>query len=477
MDDGRRPGQEQKGARRPPVEDAGGRIAALLKLPSASSRSMVPPTACARRRPGKGRYPRQVPRSDAAASPEGQEPDHEQRQQTGKNDTVEGHSARYCNGGTAAAVTVRSPGAGRALDCSRPATAVFWGAIGAALAVAAFLLQDAPNWASALRVGSRNPLRHQIERELGPITVATPTGHDGQLYYLIARDPFGRGPTVDALIQFDTPRYRYRRILFPLLAGGFGQFSPRTTLLGMITCTILGMALTAIGIADLAFMLRIRGESVLLATFNLGAIVSVMLLTVDVMALGLSLIGVALLVRPAGGRCPGGPRAVRAHQGDVSARAVRARRVAMARARPSHRRRPPAGARGTAPLLESLVDVRDPWHSRTRPARCTDAGAGSKCVGLAQPGRLVGIQLVFAVYTLVSFALASVMLAAGRHSMLRWVVAAWLALACVTGAGVWGIPTNVARAFAMLWPLAVLLLFGARPGVASGSAGFGRARA
>jgi hypothetical protein len=152
---------------------------------------------------------------------------------------------------------MRSPRSADALDCSRLGTALFWGVIGAALALASYVVQGAPNAASLLRVGSTNPLRQQIERELGPITSPDAIGHDGQLYYLIARDPFASGGTVAALASFDVnpPRYRYRRILFPLVAGGLGRFSPRTTLFGMIILAIVGMSLTALATADIAFTL------------------------------------------------------------------------------------------------------------------------------------------------------------------------------------------------------------------------------
>src|SRR5215207_292603 len=107
-----------------------------------------------------------------------------------------------------------------ALDCSRPGTACFWCALGVLFALIAMVGQGMPTWASLLRVGSGNPALKTITDELGPIMLPDRTGHDGQIYYLIARDPFARGATVSTLSTFDTnpPRYRYRRILFPLLA-------------------------------------------------------------------------------------------------------------------------------------------------------------------------------------------------------------------------------------------------------------------
>jgi hypothetical protein len=356
-----------------------------------------------------------------------------------------------------------------ALDCSRPATALFWGVMGAALALAACLAQGSPNSASLLRVGSNNPLRVQIERELGPLAVTDPTGHDGQLYYLVARDPFATGATVSALIAFDTPRYRYRRILLPLLAGGFGQFSPRATLFGMILCTVIGMALTVIAIADLAYQFDAPGGSVFLGALNLGAIVSVMLVTVDVLALGLSLIAVALLVR------------------QRFSWAVLA--FALATLTKETYLLVPIGLAGwqwrqqrivrTAVLLFAPALPLVAWSiwltfvipGIPEPALLSRPMVGviSSLTSWIKGGRLDPIQGAFALYTAVSFMLAFVMLFAGRSTTLKWAAAPWLVLACFTGPGVWGIPSNIGRAFSILWPLGILLLFAGRASARSAS--------
>ena len=353
---------------------------------------------------------------------------------------------------------MKPPAASGALDCSRVASALFWGCLGGALALSALMIQDAPNWASVLRVGSSNPLRHQIERELGPVTTATTTGHDGQLYYLIARDPFATGSTVEALIAFDTPRYRYRRILFPLLAGGFGQFSPKLTLFGMIFLTAVGMALTSIGVAELAFRLRTTGTPVLIGILNLGAIVSVMLLTVDVLALGLALVGVALLGRRHLGwalLC----FALAALTKETSLLVPWALSAWECR----ERNRSWAAALLVVPtlplacwslwLILAIPGIPEPgllaWPLQ---------GVFASVPTWSESGRLKGIQGIFALYTAASFLLAIGMVVVGRHTMIRWLLAFWLVLACFTGVGVWGIPTNIARAFSILWPLGILLL-------------------
>ena len=188
---------------------------------------------------------------------------------------------------------------GSALDCSRLRPCVFWFSIGLLLGLAAMRGQGAPNWASLLRVGSSNPFIGQIQRELGPVHPPDPVGHDGQLFFLIARDPVNAFGTAQRLAEFDNnpPRYRYRRILYPLLAGGFGQFNGRVTLAGMILLTAVGLGLTAVAIADLAHSLNLSGGVVFAGILNLGALISAMLLTADALALGLALGGLALVCR------------------------------------------------------------------------------------------------------------------------------------------------------------------------------------
>ena len=354
-----------------------------------------------------------------------------------------------------------TPHAGRqALDCSRPGTALFWGLLGALLGLTACLVQGAPNWASMLRVGLDNPLRERIVGELGPITSASRTGHDGQLYYSIARDPFATGPTVEALLTFDIPRYRYRRILVPLVAGGFGRFSPKVTLFSIVFWTIFGMSLMTIGIADLAYKFDLPGGSVFLAVANLGAIVSVMLLTPDVIALGLSLVGVSLVVR----------RRIRWALAVLAMAALTKETyllVPLALAAWHWRQHDRRLAIALAAVPTLPLAIWSVWLWFVIPEIPQDAAVLGlpmqamilKLGNWMQPGTLDAVQMAFAIYSIGSFGLAAGLLFTRRIPVLRWVMAPWLILAAFAGAAVWAIPTNVGRAFSILWPLAVLLLF------------------
>ena len=347
------------------------------------------------------------------------------------------------------------------LDCSRLANALFWCAVGSALALTLMFGQGARNWASMLRVGSTNPARAMIEAELGPIVSPDPIGHDGQLYYLMARDPFARGRAVAILSSFDTnpPRYRYRRILFPLLAGGLGQFGGRTTLFGMTALVVLGVGLATVALADIAFHLRLSGGAVFLAAVNVGALVSAMILTADTLALGLALSSIALAFR----RQLAWALAVLALAG-LTKEVYLLTSLSLACWLGRERRWKAALAMAIIPFVPVLLWSAWVWSI------VPDVQKSAPLVGWPLMGLIKGvarwpelhgdnpIQQVMGIYAGISFAVMLMMLMIGHNTLLRWVGLPWVALAvCSTNYAVWDIPNNVARAFAIVWPIGMLL--------------------
>lgn len=346
-----------------------------------------------------------------------------------------------------------------ALDCSRLAPCGFWFSVGLLLGVFVIAAQGAPNAASLLRVGSRNPLIAQIEHELGSLHPRDATGHDGQLFFLIARDPLNTFGTAQRLAEFDNnpPRYRYRRILYPLLAGGFGLFTGRQTLVGMIVLTVVGLGLSAVATADLAHGLNVRGGVVLIAILNLGALLSAMLLTSDALALGLALVGLALIAR----RRTGG--AVVAFALAVLTKEVYAV-VPLAVAAVNMWRRCSRDALLVATSLLPCVA----WTAWVW-ARVPYVPVTANNLGVPFGGVLESVplwpslyaanraQMAAGVLAIFVFLLAMTLSLIGRNTLLRSTVVAWLAVAFVSTSLVWSIPTNVVRAFAVLWPLSWLL--------------------
>jgi hypothetical protein len=347
------------------------------------------------------------------------------------------------------------------MDCSRPAASLFWLVVGAALALVA-MRSAGQNWPSLLRVGSESPAKQRIERELGPIVSPDRRGHDGQLYYLIARDPFGAGSTVGILRAFDTnpPRYRYRRILFPLLAGGFGRFGGRTTLWGMIFLVALGMGLAVVAIADLSFKVGAPHGAAWLGIANMGALMAAMMLTADMLALGLALAGAALILR-------------RRLAWAIGAFALAGLTkeiyllvpVSVGAFEWWQRRRAAAVTVACCPVIPVVLWAG--WVSTVIPDMPMQiAPFGLPLVGVfhsvstwlprhwSNPG-----ELMFAAYVAVSFIAGGVAIAMGRRHVFGWILGPWIIVAlCSTERAVWDIPSNVARQFAILWPLSILLL-------------------
>ncbi|HJR59046.1 MAG TPA: hypothetical protein VJ813_06610 [Vicinamibacterales bacterium] len=338
---------------------------------------------------------------------------------------------------------------------------MFWFVAGAAFTLMAMNAQGGGTWASLLRVGSDNPALGRLQSELGPIVTPDRTGHDGQLYYLIARDPFAEATTPGDLAGFDNngPRYRYRRILFPLLAGGFGQFGGKVTLAGMISLVVFGMGLATVAVADVASQLRLRGGAALLAAFNVGALISAMILTADALALGLAMSGVALSIRRKFGL------AIAAFGLAALTKEVYVLvPLSVAAWQLSERRPRVAAAVAIIPLLPLLAWSIWVWVfipetvEETRHFGPPLSGILTSAVHWKQRLGRNYVQLFLAGYALLSLLVAIAMLAVGHSRPMRWVAAPWVLTALCSTAAVWKVPGNAARGFSILWPVGMLLL-------------------
>jgi hypothetical protein len=336
---------------------------------------------------------------------------------------------------------------------------LFWFAVGAVLALAVLTGYAGVNWTSLLRVGSTNPLLDRIEGDLGAVLPRDPIGHDGQIYYMIARDPLGRRGTPDAIGTLDPngPRYRYRRILLPLLAGGFGQFGGWATLSATVLILSFSMGLMAVAIADLCFLLHLRDVAVLPAIVNVGALMSLLFLTADVLALALALGGCVLVLRGRTGW-------------SIAALALAALAkevyivVAWSIAAWMRQSRDPRTAAATAVLPALPVLAWSAWlWTAFSPAQGNFSNLGVPLVGILEATPLWlresnPVEIFLIASTLTAFLVGALMVVMGRSALLRWLIVPWLALGCLGTVAVWGRPNNAARAFAIVWPLSVLLL-------------------
>ena len=80
------------------------------------------------------------------------------------------------------------------------------------------------------------------EERLGDVFLRGGLGHDGKFYFVQANDPWVAEPEVNASV-LDRPLYRSQRMLYPVLAGGFGVLEPATIVWGLIAVNVLMMGL------------------------------------------------------------------------------------------------------------------------------------------------------------------------------------------------------------------------------------------
>jgi hypothetical protein len=343
-------------------------------------------------------------------------------------------------------------------DCSKLTTALFWLTTATAAALSVLLTLAGGEPTRLLQVGSANPLVPQMRRDLGHVVTSQDAiGHDGQYNYFMARDPLGTGLITTAMTN--GPRYRYRRILLPLLAGGFGQFSARWTLAALYALTAFGIGLATAATADLAFQWHVPRRAALAAMVNGGAFIGSVLLTSEPFALGLALTGLALFLR---GRQVTGAVTLAAATLTKETYAL----VPLALAAWSWRnQRMTSTTWGLASLIP--LALWSAWITTRFPGSSTAGNIGIPLVGVVQ-----GIHAWITVETQTIESFLSILVIASligavtvivrRQGVIRYLLVPWLVLAMCSTLMVWGKANNLVRAFAILWPLAVLGLAAAR---------------
>lgn len=307
------------------------------------------------------------------------------------------------------------------------------------------------DWTGLINTGETSNLRALIEAELGPVQTVERAGHDGQFSYLIARDLLGRGEAPDL---FDHGAYRYRRILYPLLASGLGLFGPKATLVGLIAWAAVGMGLATAGLAAVAAALGARPWAVAGVIANPGGWLSVQLLTPDVLALGFALSGIGLWLR-------GSRRWAMVLLAAAALTKDQYLLVALGLAGWvwfESERRVATGivAAAAAPLLTWSL-----WLTVSMGRGLTPRG------NLALP--LAGIvrsatrwadtttdDLVFSLIALTALLAALALPAIAGSRLLRWLTWPWAGLAAISSTWVWDLGNNSLRVFAPLAVFAVL---------------------
>lgn len=159
------------------------------------------------------------------------------------------------------------------------------------------------------------PTREYAEERLGEITMRPKQGHDGKFFFVQSNDPWVLNPGENALV-LDRPLYRSQRMLYPMLAGGFGLFAPEAIVWAMLVVSLVAMGVGTWAVSQIAiemggspwwgltfalnlgFMseINIGGAGVVAAA---AAFAGVLMLMRNKVALGIALLALAALAREA----------------------------------------------------------------------------------------------------------------------------------------------------------------------------------
>lgn len=142
--------------------------------------------------------------------------------------------------------------------------------------------------------GSTDPSREFAEQRLGEVVLRGELGHDGKFFFVQANDPWLLDPSNHAEI-LDFPVYRSQRMLYPLLAGGFGLFGSETVVWALLGVNVVAMAVGAFGAARLARSLGGSPWWGLAFPVNLGFLYALTIDSAGIVAAAFAIWAVALI--------------------------------------------------------------------------------------------------------------------------------------------------------------------------------------
>ena len=139
------------------------------------------------------------------------------------------------------------------------------------------------------------PTRQYAEARLDDVFLRAEQGHDGKFFFVQANDPWLLEPDENAAV-LDRPLYRSQRMLYPLVAGGFGLFGAEAIVWSMLVINVVALGVGSWAVArisvelggspwwGLAFGLNIGflsevnvgGAGVVAAAIAFGAVLSFM---------------------------------------------------------------------------------------------------------------------------------------------------------------------------------------------------------
>ena len=113
--------------------------------------------------------------------------------------------------------------------------------------------------------------RQYAEERLDQVYLRPEQGHDGKFFFVQANDPLVLNPEENASV-LDRPLYRSQRMLYPLIAGGFGLLHPDGIVWALIAVNILAMGLGTLATGRLAESMGMSVWWGLTFTLNIGLI-------------------------------------------------------------------------------------------------------------------------------------------------------------------------------------------------------------
>jgi hypothetical protein len=113
--------------------------------------------------------------------------------------------------------------------------------------------------------------RQYAEERLGEVYLRRAQGHDGKFFFVQANDPWVLDSEQNAEV-FDRPLYRSQRMLYPVLAGGLGLFSPEVIVWSLIVVNILAFGAGTWATAAVAEQMGMSGWWGLSFALNIGFI-------------------------------------------------------------------------------------------------------------------------------------------------------------------------------------------------------------
>ncbi|HJQ95476.1 MAG TPA: hypothetical protein VJ935_07200 [Acidimicrobiia bacterium] len=134
------------------------------------------------------------------------------------------------------------------------------------------------------------------ETRLGDVLLRPSLGHDGRFFFVQANDPFVLDPTDNAEI-LDLPVYRSRRMLYPMLAGGLGLFSPETVVWGLLLVNLGSVFMGTLATAKLATRFNRSAWWGLAFAGNIGLLYSLTSDAADVLAVAIVMWGALFIYR------------------------------------------------------------------------------------------------------------------------------------------------------------------------------------